>query len=179
KFSKIMFRMLAVVAIAAVALADDSKHAEDFAALRTKIQTALSSFDPTFVQKLQSIGQNLELSRNQKLAQIQEAINALPADQKEKASKFQTFGLEKEKEMVSLAKSLIPEFTAETQAVLNNIVSTYEAGADVPTKTLFENIKSIINGASDAVKAELKAAKSGLIEKVKEFAKGMIPAASA
>ncbi|GMS96517.1 hypothetical protein PENTCL1PPCAC_18692, partial [Pristionchus entomophagus] len=167
-----MFRLLAVVALAAVALADDQS---DFAALRTKIQSALSSFDPAFVQKLQDIGKNLDLSRNQKLAAITEAVNALPADQQEKAKKFQDFGLQKEQEMISLAKSLIPEFSADAQTVLNSIVSTYENGADEPTKTLVEQIKTIINGASDAVKAELKAAKSGLVEKVKDFAKSLIP----
>ncbi|KAF8370618.1 hypothetical protein PRIPAC_77047 [Pristionchus pacificus] len=169
-----MFRsVLAVVALAAVALADDQA---DFAALRGKIQSALASFDPAFVQKIQELGKNLDLSRNQKIAQIKEAVAALPADQQEKAQKFMDFGLQKEQEMITLAKSLIPDFSADTQAVLNNIVSAYENGADTPTKTLVEQIKTIINGASDAVKAELKAAKSGLVDKVKDFAKSMIPA---
>ncbi|GMR48974.1 hypothetical protein PMAYCL1PPCAC_19169, partial [Pristionchus mayeri] len=164
--------VLAVVAFATVALADEG---QDFAALRAKVQSALASFDPAFVQKLQEIGKNLDLSRNQKVAQINEAIATLPADQQEKANKFKDFGLQKEQEMITLAKSLISEFTPEAQTVLNNIVSTYEKGADTPTKTLVEQIKKIISEASDAVKAELKAAKSGLVEKVKEFAKSLIP----
>ncbi|GMT21885.1 hypothetical protein PFISCL1PPCAC_13182, partial [Pristionchus fissidentatus] len=157
-----MLRVLAVAAFAAVALADQSFEA-DFIA---KIKQALASLDPAFVQKLQEIGTNMDLSRNQKVAQTNEAIKMLPADQQEKAKKFIAFGLDKEKEMIDLAKSLIPQFSAEAQAVLNKIVSTYENGADVPDKQLHENIMNIMNSASDAVKAEFKAAESSHSDKV-------------
>ncbi|GMR58510.1 hypothetical protein PMAYCL1PPCAC_28705, partial [Pristionchus mayeri] len=90
-----MFRVLAIFAISAVALADEK---QDFAALREKVQATLSSFDPAFVQKLQEIEKNFDLSRNQKIAQITEAIAALPADQQAKANKFKEFGLQKEQE---------------------------------------------------------------------------------
>ncbi|GMR47109.1 hypothetical protein PMAYCL1PPCAC_17304, partial [Pristionchus mayeri] len=169
-----MFRLLAVVALVSVASADDSM--ADFAAIGAKIQSAISSFDPAFVQKLQEIGKNHDISRNQKIAQINEAIAALPADQQEKANKFKDFGIKKEQEMIALVKSMIPSFSSETQAVINNIVSTYENGADTPCKQLIEKITAIYNGASDAAKKELTDAKAGLLEKAKDFAKSLIPA---
>ncbi|GMT15830.1 hypothetical protein PFISCL1PPCAC_7127, partial [Pristionchus fissidentatus] len=117
--------------------------------------------------------------RNQKVAQIREAIKALPADKQEKANEFVKFQVDKEQEMIHIAKSMISKFSTDAQVLLNNVVSAYENGNDIPTKQLNENIKNIINAASDAVKAEFKADESSQADKVKEFAKNMIREASA
>ncbi|GMT16290.1 hypothetical protein PFISCL1PPCAC_7587, partial [Pristionchus fissidentatus] len=164
---KIMLRLLSVIALAAVALADEP----DFS---LQMEGEFASLDPVFGQKLEKISGDMDISLNQKVAAVHEAINALPADQQEKANKFIKFGLDKEQQMINLAKSLIPEFSAEAQTVLNNVVNTYANGNDVPTKQLNENIKKIIDESSGAVKNELNAAKSEHVAKMQEFVKSMI-----
>ncbi|GMR45897.1 hypothetical protein PMAYCL1PPCAC_16092, partial [Pristionchus mayeri] len=169
-----MLRLLAVVALASVAFAENPL--AGLTDLGEEIKSAMASFDPAFVQKLREIGENHDISRNAKLAQINEAIAKLPADQQEKANKLRDVFLKKEQEMIALVKKMISSFSSDAQAVLNNIVSAYENGADTPCKKVVEQITSIYNGASDAVKKELAEAQAGLIEKAKDFAKTIIPA---